>query len=96
MQIGSQKKILIIARPAIGDVLLATPLVHSIRDRHPNAVIDLLVSDGQEGILEGNKDIDSVITINLRPGFRDMSALVRKLWRKYDVAISNGADDRSY
>ena len=59
MQLGRQEKILIFAKPAIGDVLLATPLVHSIRDRYPNAIIDLLVTDGQEGILEGNQDIDT-------------------------------------
>ena len=96
MQIGRQKKILIFAKPAIGDVLLATPLIHSIRDRHPDAIIDLMVTCGQEGILEGNRDIDTVLAVAPRPGIRDHCALVRTLWRKYDVAISNGADDRAF
>jgi len=96
MRPGSQKKILIIARPAIGDALLITPLIHSIRDRHPDAIIDVLVSNGQEGILEGNPDIDTVLTIDLRPGIGEMFTLARKLWRKYDIAITNGADDRAY
>ena len=96
MQLGHQKKILIFAKPAIGDVLLVTPLIHSIRDRHPDAIIDLLVTVGQEGIIEGNREIDTVFTVAPRPGFRDLCALVQKLWRKYDVAISNGADDRAY
>jgi len=96
MQPEHQKKILIFAKPAFGDVLLATPLIHSIRNRHPDAIIDVLVSDGQEGILEGNRDVDTVLTVAPRPGVRDLCALVRKLWRKYDIAISNGADDRAY
>jgi len=89
-------KILIFAKPAIGDVLLATPLIHSIRNRHPDAIIDLMLTNGQEGIVEGNRDIDTVIAVAARPGFRELYGLARRLWRKYDIAISNGADDRAY
>ena len=96
MQPGHQMKILIFQKPAIGDVLLATPLIHSIRNRHPDAIIDLMLTNGQEGIVEGNRDIDRVIAVAPRPGFRELYGLVRKLWRKYDIAISNGADDRAY
>jgi len=88
-------KILIIAMPALGDILLATPLIHSIRDRHPDAVIDLLVYTGQQGIVEGNPDIDTVLIVENHPGVGRILALARKMWRKYDIAISNAASDRA-
>jgi heptosyltransferase-3 len=89
-------EILIIARPSLGDILLATPLIRSIRLRHPGATIDLLVSPGQEHIVEGNTDISNVLTVENHPGFRTLYLLVRRLWRRYDVAIGNSASDRTH
>jgi lipopolysaccharide heptosyltransferase III len=88
-------KVLIIAMPALGDILLATPLIRSIRDRDPDAVIDLLIYPGQEGIVEGNPDIDAVLVADNHPGIWQILALTRKMWRKYDIAISNAASDRA-
>jgi lipopolysaccharide heptosyltransferase III len=88
-------KVLIIAMPALGDILLATPLIHSIRGRDPDAVIDLLVYPGQEGIVEGNPDINTVLVVENHPGIWQILALIRKMWRKYDIAISNAESDRA-
>ncbi len=87
-------KVLIIARPSLGDILLITPLIRSIRLRHPGATIDLLVSPGQEQIVEGNTDISNVLTVDERPDIRTLYSLVRRLWRRYDVALGNGTSDR--
>ena len=89
-------KVLIIARPSLGDILLITPLIRSIRLRHPGATIDLLVSPGQEHVVEGNTDINNVLTVAEHPDFRTMYSLVRRLWRRYDIAIGNSASDRTH
>ena len=89
-------KILVIARPSLGDILLATPLIHSIREQQPDATIDVLLSSGQEGIVEGSPDINTVLTIDVRPSIRMLWSLARKCWRQYDIAITNGADDRAH
>ena len=91
---GRKKKILLFAKPAIGDILLATPLMRSIRQAEPDAVIDLMCYPGQDAILEGNQDIDNIVIVERRPGFWQLLSMLRRLWRKYDIAITNGADDR--
>jgi len=54
-------KILVIAKPSFGDILLATPLIRSIREQEPDAIIDLIVYSGQEEIVEGSPDINTVL-----------------------------------
>lgn len=88
------KKILVFAKPAIGDILLATPLLRSIRASEPEATIDVMCYPGQEGILEGNADIDNVLVINQKPTLRELFDTLRRLFWKYDIAITNAADDR--
>ena len=58
---ANPKKILVIAIPAAGDVLLATPLLSALRDAYPDAELDVLVRRGCAGILEGNEVVDRVI-----------------------------------
>jgi heptosyltransferase-3 len=89
-------KIVIIAKPAFGDILLTTPLIHSIRKQQPDAIIDLIVYTGQQDIVEGSPDINSVLTIDRHPSIRTLWSLIRKHWRRYDIAITNGADDRAH
>ncbi|MFI4923362.1 MAG: glycosyltransferase family 9 protein, partial [Burkholderiales bacterium] len=62
------EKILVIATLRIGDVLLTTPLIRSLRRARPHAQIDALVFAGTEGIIAANPDLRSVITIAERPG----------------------------
>ena len=88
------KSFLIFAKPAIGDILLATPLMRSIRAAEPDAVIDVMCYPGQEGILEGNPDVDNIVSISQKPPAAELVNLLRRLFRKYDVAITNAADDR--
>ena len=44
-------KVLIIKLGALGDVVMATPLVEAISKTHPDARIDLITSPGFESIL---------------------------------------------
>ncbi len=88
------RRILLIATRRIGDVLLATPLIRSLRRAWPDARLDVLVFDGTQGILANNPDIDRIITVPERPRQGKHLSLLAKLWRRYDLALSALPGDR--
>ena len=87
-------RVLIVTLRRLGDVLLTTPLVRSVRRGFPDATVDMLVFAGGERILKGNPDIDRVITAPERPSLAETARLVRSLWRQYDLAICTQTGDR--
>ena len=78
----------------IGDVLLATPLIRALQRAWPQARIDALVFAGTEGALAANPDVRHVITIAERPRWRQHFALLARIARRYDVALSLVPSDR--
>jgi heptosyltransferase-2/heptosyltransferase-3 len=62
------RAILVIKPDHLGDVLLLTPALAELRQRHPAARITALVGPWATRLLEGNRDIDAVITCPF-PGF---------------------------
>jgi heptosyltransferase-3 len=89
-------RILLIVLRRLGDVLLATPLLRSLRRAYPDAAIDVMVYAGQEGMLEGNPDCNEVIAVAPYPGAAGYAALVRQRWRRYDLALTTQTSDRSH
>jgi heptosyltransferase-3 len=87
-------RVLVITLRRLGDVLLTTPLIRSLRRGLPGARVEVLVHAGTEGILAGNPDIDAVITIPQRPSAVEMLPLLRSLWRRFDLAVSTQTGDR--
>ena len=87
-------RILVVALRRLGDVLLTTPLIRSLKRAWPDAAIDVLVYRGTEGILAGNPDLAEVITMRERSSIAEGLALTRRLWRRYDLAISTQSGDR--
>jgi heptosyltransferase-2 len=55
------QKILIIQTAHTGDVVLATAMIESIKMQFPNAQIDFLVRKGNESLLMGNPQLNSVL-----------------------------------
>ncbi len=92
--LGAQPRILVVALRRLGDVLLTTPLIRSLKRAWPDSAIDVLVFAGTEGILAGNPDIANVITMPERPAAGESLALMRRLWRRYDLALSTQSGDR--
>ncbi|MDO9170048.1 MAG: glycosyltransferase family 9 protein [Methylobacter sp.] len=80
----------------LGDVLLTTPLLHSLRQAYPDARLDVLVFANTASMLEGNPDINQVITAPNRPKFADNCRLFRQLFRRYDLAVATQAGDRPF
>ncbi|MBI5659776.1 MAG: glycosyltransferase family 9 protein [Nitrosomonadales bacterium] len=78
----------------IGDVLLATPLIRSLRLAWPKAEIDALVFEHTEGVLPNNPDIRRVITVAGRPGLWKHLGLAANLLRRYDLAVTTLMGDR--
>jgi heptosyltransferase-3 len=87
-------RILVITLRRLGDVLLTTPLLRTLRRRWPGAWLDTLVFRGSDGILQGNPDLDGVLTMPQRPSVRESLAIMGQLWRRYDLVISTQAGDR--
>src|SRR4051794_35815898 len=90
----AQPRILVVALRRLGDVLLTTPLIRSLKRAWPDAAIDVLVFRGTEGILEGNPDVAASVALPERATARESLILLRKLWRAYDLAISTQSGDR--
>lgn len=88
------RRLLVVITRRIGDVLLATPVLRSLKVHWPATTIDVLVFEGTEGILTGNPDIAEVITISPRPPAGRHMALLAWLFRRYDLAISLVPSDR--
>jgi heptosyltransferase-3 len=88
--------ILLIATRRIGDVLLNTPLLRAMRNAWPEARIDVLVFRGTAGVLEGNPDCNEIIEIEHRPGGAGYAQLMRRLFRRYDLAVTTQAGDRPH
>ena len=91
---GDPSRILVISLRRIGDLLLTTPLIRSLRRAWPNAEIDVLVFANTAGIVAGNPDINRVIAMPPRPTLAQSAELCMRLWRQYDIAVSTQSGDR--
>jgi heptosyltransferase-3 len=87
-------RILVVALRRLGDVLLTTPLIRSLRCAWPDATIEVLVFADTAGILDGNPDIDRVIAMPLRPTLGQSLAGAAGLLKRYHLAISTQSGDR--
>ena len=88
MHMNAPESALVVATQRIGDVLLATPLIRSIKRAWPHAAVDALVFEGTEDAIAANPDIRRVLAIPLRPGRLAHLRFMWRLLRRYDVALS--------
>ncbi len=65
---SNQERILLMRPDHIGDVLLATPAFHALRQAMPHAEIHALIGHWSASVLANNPDLDAVLTVDF-PGF---------------------------
>src|SRR5690348_3241280 len=94
IELPTRPRILVIALRRLGDVLLTTPLIRSLRRAWPHAAIHALVFADTAGILEGNPDPNAIVAMPGRPTTLQSAALARRVWRRYDLAVSTQPGDR--
>ncbi len=90
------RRILIVATRQIGDVLCTTPLMRRARELWPNATIDVLGYEKTMGMLAGNPDINQVIESSEHPKWPEYRQLIKRIFRKYDLAIVTQPSDRAH
>ena len=91
---NAPRSILVVVTRRIGDVLLATPLIRALKRAWPDAAIDVLVFSGTAGVLAANPDVRRILTIAERPSWGEHLALLAKIARRYDLALSLVPSDR--
>jgi heptosyltransferase-2 len=85
------KRILIIQTAFLGDVILALPMVQTIKSHLPDSLIDMLVIPGTASVLENHPAIHSVIQYDKKGGDKldkFIEALSEVREEEYDVVIS--------
>jgi heptosyltransferase III len=94
LDLPPRPRILVITLRRLGDVLLTTPLIASLRRAFPQSVIHVLVFEDTAGILAGNPHIDEVVTMPSRPSLWQGLALALRFAKRYHLAISTQSGDR--
>jgi len=89
------RRILVVCTRRIGDVLLVTPLVRSLKSAWPAAIVDVMVFSGTEAVLEGNPDVDRVLSVGERDPLGARLKTMIRTWRRYDLACSAQTSDRT-
>ncbi len=92
---NSPKRILVIITRRIGDVLLTTPLIHTLKAAWPQAKIDVLAFENTRDILSNHTDIQQVICIPTSSSKLSRLKFMMNMWNQYDLAISALPSDRA-
>ena len=87
-------RILVITLRFLGDTLLVTPLISSLKQAYPDATVDVLTFKSNAAMLENNPDINQLITLAGKPKALDFIKLLISLFKHYDLTISTQAGDR--
>ena len=83
------KKYLIIQTAFIGDVILATPLIESLKKSDSKNQIDILVKKENSSVLKNNRNINAVFTLDKSKKIQSIISLIKKFREnEYDTVIN--------
>ena len=81
------RRVLVVRLRSIGDTVLATPSLISLKRFLPDAEIDILLEDWVAPVLDGFESVDNVLTVG-----KGSTSRLRTAWqirrRKYDVVVN--------
>lgn len=78
-----RKNILVITLTNIGDVILTTPVIVSLRSLFPEAKFTVVVGPKAAGLLEGSRQIDRLLVYDKFAGWPHKLKLVRELREEF-------------
>ena len=83
-------RFLIIQTAFIGDVILTTPLLEKIRQRDPQARVDVMVRKGNEGLLANHPGVHRLFVLDKQDGkWRNVFGMIREIRKtRYDHLIN--------
>ena len=83
-------KFLIIQTAFIGDVILATPIIEKLYKHFPEAKIDFLLRQGNEGLLKGNPYLNNIIVWDKKYNkYSNLWSIIKRVRaNKYDFVIN--------
>lgn len=90
---SDHRRILVVARGHIGDLVQTTPALRAIRAHHPDSRITVLANEYTRGLLEGSPYVDDVIygfAYEERTKIKrlwDMAKLWRRLVLRFDTVV---------
>ena len=73
------KKILIIRMSSIGDIILATSFLDSVKKKYPNSSIDFLIKKEFSPLLQNHPQINNVIELDKSEGLKGLISLGKHL-----------------
>jgi heptosyltransferase-3 len=98
----SPENVLLIIRRSLGDVLALSPVIDILTRRFPDVSIDLLVNEDTVAAAKLLNNINAIIPFDdklsakMSLGAMAMQVkIIRKIFRKYDLAISFTSNERS-
>lgn len=90
----SPARILVVTMRYLGDTLLITPLLNSLKTAYPQAQIDVLLYQNTATMLEGNPAVANLITTVAKPGWQEHKKLFKQIFRRYDLAVCTQTGDK--
>lgn len=88
MKLHNIHKILFITLSNIGDTVLTLPVLSSLKDNFPNAVIDVIVGPRPEQVFKKDPRVNRIFVYDKHAGLKDKIGFIKKLRaERYDLAI---------
>lgn len=72
-------RLAIVKLSAMGDIIHAMVALQYIKKQYPNLIIDWFVEEAFSSVLQGNKDIDNIYTVNLKSIKKDKKAIFSQI-----------------
>ena len=76
------KRILIVELKFIGDIIAATPTIRALKEKFPDAEIDILVPESMKDVLYGNPNINEILPFDY-----DFKKWTNNLKNKYNLVV---------